>query len=30
MSEKMREKYGMLSAEDKRAIIELYVSAGDY
>ncbi|MCY3796053.1 MAG: hypothetical protein OXG51_16980 [Gammaproteobacteria bacterium] len=30
MSDKMREKYDTLSAADKRAIIELYVSAGDY
>ena len=30
MSEKMREKYDTLSAADKRAIIELYVSAGNY
>ncbi len=30
MSDKMREKYDTLSAADKRAIIELYVSAGNY
>ena len=30
MSEKMREKYDTLSAADKQAIIELYVSAGNY
>ena len=30
MSDKMREKYDTLSPSDKRAIIELYVSAGKY
>ena len=30
MSEKMKEKYDTLSPVDKQAIIELYVSAGDY
>ncbi|MDE0271682.1 MAG: c-type cytochrome [Gammaproteobacteria bacterium] len=30
MSDKMREKYDTLSAAEKRAIIELYVSAGEY
>ena len=30
MSEKMKEKYDTLSAADKQAIIELYVSAGNY
>ena len=30
MSDKMREKYDTLSPADKRAIIELYVSAGNY
>ena len=30
MAEKMRVKYDTLSAEDKRAIIEMYVSAGNY
>ena len=30
MADKMREKYDTLSAEDKQAIIELYVSAGNY
>ena len=30
MSDKMREKYDTLSPADKRAVIELYVSAGNY
>ena len=30
MSDKMKEKYDTLSAADKQAIIELYVSAGNY
>ena len=30
LSKKMKEKYDTLSAADKRAIIELYVSAGEY
>ena len=30
MSEKMKKKYDALSPVDKQAIIELYVSAGDY
>ena len=30
MADKMKEKYDTLDADDKRAIIELYVSAGGY
>ena len=29
MSRKMKEKYDTLSAEDKKAILELYVSGGN-
>ena len=30
MADKMREKYDTLSAQDKQAIIEMYVSGGRY